>query len=127
MLDTCFLIDYQREAGKGIRGPIAKFLNQNLTAKFELSTIAWGEFIAGFPSENDPFIEFVRDKVEFRQVNEEAAIAYRRVFRRLESRGRLIGANDLWIAAVALSTQRPLVTRNGSDFERIPDLQLVSY
>ncbi len=36
---------------------------------------------------------------------------------------RQIGQNDLWIAAVAVSEQRPLVTRNVRHFDHIPDLQ----
>lgn len=41
--------------------------------------------------------------------------------------GLLIGANDLWIAAVALEHSLPLVTDNVSHFGRIPDLQVLGY
>lgn len=37
-----------------------------------------------------------------------------------------IGQNDLWIAAVSLSLQLPLVTRNRRHFHRIRDLHLQS-
>jgi len=37
---------------------------------------------------------------------------------------RMIGQNDLWIAASALAVRRPLVTRNQRHFRCIRDLQL---
>jgi predicted nucleic acid-binding protein len=37
---------------------------------------------------------------------------------------RQIGQNDLWIAAVSLAMDRPLVTRNSRHFDQIPGLQL---
>jgi tRNA(fMet)-specific endonuclease VapC len=42
----------------------------------------------------------------------------------LESSGRPIGNNDLWIAAHALTLRVVLVTNNTREFERIPDLEL---
>jgi len=47
--------------------------------------------------------------------------------RELRERGRLIGSNDLWIAAAALEKDWILVTRNTTQFARIPDLKLRSY
>jgi tRNA(fMet)-specific endonuclease VapC len=37
---------------------------------------------------------------------------------------RAVGQNDLWIAATALASNRPLVTRNRRHFHRIAGLQL---
>jgi len=38
---------------------------------------------------------------------------------------RMIGQNDLWIAAAALAAERPLVSRNRRHFGHIGDLELV--
>lgn len=38
---------------------------------------------------------------------------------------REIGQNDLWIAAVALGEQRPLLSRNRRHFDKIPGLDMV--
>jgi predicted nucleic acid-binding protein len=37
---------------------------------------------------------------------------------------RQIGQNDLWIAAVSLAMDRPLVTRNSRHFDQLPGLRL---
>ncbi|GGK48229.1 ribonuclease VapC [Salinarimonas ramus] len=52
----------------------------------------------------------------------DVAIAYGRIRADLERRGAMIGGNDLWIAAHALSLGLTLVTANVREFERVPDL-----
>ena len=59
-------------------------------------------------------------------INGIASIRYH-IVRHLRQAGLLIGANDLWIAAVALEHSLPLVTDNISHFGRIPDLQVLGY
>ena len=48
-------------------------------------------------------------------------------YRHLHDNGRLIGANDLWIAATGLAHHMPVVTRNVEHFRRVPDLEVESY
>ncbi len=45
----------------------------------------------------------------------------------LEKKGTPIGAYDILIAAVALTNQATLVTRNQGEFSRIPGLRLVDW
>jgi len=45
----------------------------------------------------------------------------------LESRGQLIGANDLFIAAHAIEQQATLVTDNVAEFQRVPGLQIENW
>lgn len=49
------------------------------------------------------------------------------LIRYMEKNGRLIGANDLWIAATALAHDMPLVTANHKDFVRVPGLDVRRY
>ncbi len=52
----------------------------------------------------------------------ETASYYARIRANLERQGRPIGANDLWIAAHALTKRYILVTNNVKEFVRVPDL-----
>ncbi|OJV21034.1 MAG: VapC toxin family PIN domain ribonuclease [Dyadobacter sp. 50-39] len=56
-----------------------------------------------------------------------AAMAYASIRADLESRGKVIGANDLLISAHALSHGLILVTNNVKEFERIGDLQIENW
>lgn len=127
MVDTCFLIDYQREVKAKQRGSVADFLGSHSEERLQISPVAWGEFLAGFPREEDDFISFVRDRIELVSLDSEASSIYRRVYRNLKANGNLIGANDLWIASHALAREQSLVSRNSSDFSRIPELRLILY
>lgn len=127
MIDTCFLIDYQREVKSKNRGPVASFLRNHAEERLQISPVAWGEFLAGFSDENDPYVSFVRDRVDFVALSIEVASTYRRVYRSLKENGIMIGANDLWIACHALYLEQALVTRNAGDFRRIPHLRLIEY
>jgi tRNA(fMet)-specific endonuclease VapC len=127
MVDTCFLIDYQRESKRREKGAIAAFLRSHAEERLQISPVAWGEFLAGFDEETHPFVEFVRDHLDFISLEAEVGSVYRETFRALKASGNLIGANDLWIGCHALARQQPLITRNDSDFHRIPGLKLLTY
>ena len=45
----------------------------------------------------------------------------------LKHKGRLLGVNDLYIAATALSLKLSLVTRNIDDFKKVPNLNIENY
>lgn len=57
----------------------------------------------------------------------EAGAAYGTIRADLERRGEVIGNNDLWIAAHALSTGLILATNNTREFARIGGLQLADW
>ena len=59
--------------------------------------------------------------------DDEAAGAYGIVRAQLKRDGRPIGSNDLLIAAIALSNDMTLVTRNQDEFQRVPGLRLAMW
>ena len=126
-VDTCFLIDLEREQRKRIAGPAHSFLKDHAEAEFRLSAVAFGEFAAGFDRPDHPRLELIRAGYEFMPSDEETALAYAKIYRKLRERNSLIGANDLWIAAHAMQYGLPLVTRNVDEFSRVPDLQVMAY
>jgi tRNA(fMet)-specific endonuclease VapC len=52
---------------------------------------------------------------------------YGRIRADLHRRGRLIGPNDMWIAAHALALDLTLVTANTGEFSRVPGLRLENW
>lgn len=126
-VDTCFLIDLEREQRKRIAGPAHSFLKEHPDAEFRLSAVAFGEFAAGFNRPDHPRLELIRAGYEFMPADEETALSYAKLYRDLRERSCLIGANDLWIAAHALRHDLPLVTRNLAEFERVPGLRVMTY
>ena len=127
MVDTCFLIDYQREARAKQHGAVAAFLKLHAQSRLQISTIAWGEFLAGFSDEAHPFIAFARDRLDVLDLTPDVASVYRTQFRWLKASGNLIGANDLWVGCHALARGISLVSRNHSDFKRISELTVQAY
>jgi tRNA(fMet)-specific endonuclease VapC len=71
------------------------------------------------------FVEHLISAIEPLPVTTTIARAHAEVWAELESRGNLIGAHDLWIAATALSHGMDVATANHRDFERVPGLNVV--
>ena len=59
--------------------------------------------------------------------DDEAAQAYGVIRTQLKREGRIIGANDLLIAAVALASDATLVTFNQKKFRRVAGLRVSSW
>ncbi len=57
----------------------------------------------------------------------EAGRAYGRIRRDLESRGEIIGNNDLWIAAHAKAADLILVTNNDREFRRVRGVRIENW
>jgi len=59
--------------------------------------------------------------------DEEAAIFYGNIRASLEKAGKIIGLNDIIIAATALAHNGTLVTNNGGEFSRVSGLKLENW
>lgn len=125
--DTAFLIDLQRERLAGEDGPACGFLKRRSDAQMALSAVALGEFAEGFRQRNDPVLRTLAAAVHVLKIDAETAWVYGSNARRLRRTGSLIGSNDLWIGCCAVRHGVPLVSRNGREFSRIRDLQVVEY
>jgi predicted nucleic acid-binding protein len=126
-LDTTFLIDLQRERTRGEGGPAHALLRGKPDAELCLSSVALGEFAEGFEDPDDPVLRVARERHVLLPADEAVAIEYGRLARSLRRQGRLIGANDLWIAATSLRHGLPLVTADVAAFRRVPGLETVAY
>lgn len=127
-LDTTFLIDLQNERrSRGrARGAIA-FLRAHPSAELFLPSVAMGEYLEGFDDPEGTAAMALVAPLRTLDVTPEVAVLYARVTRTLRSGGRLIGANDLWIACTAKVAGLPIVTRDVDHFRRVPQLEVVGY
>ena len=126
--DTTFLIDLQRERmGGDSRGPAHRFLADTPDQELYLSVTALGEFAEGFEQAGDPLLRAIRELHVLLPIDEKTALIYGQLARGLRGAGRLIGANDLWIASASLQHDLPLVTSNATEFGRVKGLEVVRY
>ena len=125
--DTTFLIGFQKERKSRSHGPAHHFLENHADKGAYLSVIAFGEYAEGFEDLSDPAFLSVVESFEILPVTRKSAEFYGNIAKILRMEGRLIGSNDLWIAAVALENEMPLVSANTSHFGRVAGLQLLGY
>jgi predicted nucleic acid-binding protein len=127
ILETTFLIDLEREHHRGTPGAAIAFLESNEDARLYLPFIVAGELAAGISMRDrarwDGFLAPFYVLPSTPDVSWEYGTAYRH----LQREDRLIGANDLWIAATGLAYRMPVVTRNIEHFRRVPGLEVQPY
>jgi tRNA(fMet)-specific endonuclease VapC len=97
-----------------------------------LSVITYGELSLGAEKSVTPqdafrYLQEFTDFVPVLPLPEEAGRAYGEVRAALESKGEVIGANDLWIAAHAMAAQLILVTNNEREFRRVRGLRIENW
>jgi predicted nucleic acid-binding protein len=131
-LDTSFMVDLLRETGRGVRGPAIAFLDSDRAEDLWISLPVQCELLAGAelspsPARERSRVERLCDGVRIAMPDQRFAPAYARLLAGLRRRGLSIGVMDLLIATAAVVQQAPLVTRNTRDFQRIADLELLSY
>jgi len=128
ILDSSFLVDFERESAKSEIGRATKFLQAQTHEELCITFTIAGEMAAGESMGRDraKWEAFIRP-FRFFGYNDEVAWRFGDIYRELRRRGALIGANDTWIAATALTNDQPIVTRNADEFRRVPDLEVLSY
>jgi tRNA(fMet)-specific endonuclease VapC len=127
ILETTFLLDLERELGKGVEGPAHRFLETHSSAPLYITFTIAGELAAGLsPRDRARWSEFVRP-FEVLSCTTDVCWEYGQAYRYLRANGLLIGSNDLWIGATAIAFDQPVVTRNAREFARIPQVSLLEY
>ena len=97
-----------------------------------MSVVTYGELLYGVEKSPAPSRAF-EELEEFTQwipvlsLPSEAARAYGAIRAALETKGRIIGANDLWIAAHARALDLTLITNNEREFTRVTGLKVQNW
>lgn len=125
LLDTCFLIDLQRELKRREAGPATRFLRSHPGESFAISVVTVTEFLEGFdePAAGERLLR----PFPWLEVTAEVARRAARIRRDLRLRGERIGDFDILIAATAQVADCPLVTDNTAHFARITALTVEHY
>lgn len=128
MLDSNAFIDHMR------RGPKSKVTARLLAAppgsvflcSVVLGELTYGAIRSGPANEakNRAMIAGLQVTCPTLPYDDAAAEEYGKLRAHLSSSGLVIGPNDLMIAAIALATGMTLVTRNTSEFGRVPKLKI---
>lgn len=127
ILETTFLIDLEREHSRGRPGPAVTFLESNEQARLYLPFVVAGELASGLSLRDRERWETFVAPFYVLAPNADVSWEYGRAYRYLQENGRLIGGNDLWIAATGLAYRMPIVTRNAEHYRRVPGLQVEAY
>ncbi|MCP5432261.1 MAG: type II toxin-antitoxin system VapC family toxin [Alphaproteobacteria bacterium] len=128
LLDTDICVYIRRRRPASVR---ARF-EQLDAGEAAISAISYGElFYGAHKSErrdhNLRLLEELVRTLPILPLPALAAEAYGEIRAMLESRGELIGNNDLWIAAHAMAGSLTLVTNNEREFRRVKGLKLENW
>jgi tRNA(fMet)-specific endonuclease VapC len=126
IVETTFLIDLEREHHRAA-GVAVAFLEANDTARLYIPFVVAGELAAGTSLTHRERWESFLAPFYVLPPTPDVCWEYGRAFRYLKDNGRLIGGNDLWIAATALAYRMPVVTRNVEHYRRVPGLEVEAY
>lgn len=97
-----------------------------------LSVITYGELVYGIEKSQQGFAAFhlldqMTELIAVLPLPEQAARVYGSIRATLARKGEAIGANDLWIAAHAMTAGLILVSNNVREFRRVPGLKLENW
>ncbi len=131
-LDTSFVVDLLREAARGEEGPAHAVLDRLAEEELAVSVHVACELYAGAELADDPEVERTRvasllKALQVVHTGDRFAPLYGALLAELRRRGETVSTMDLLIATAARTHEAAVVTRNTSDFERVPRLDVVSY
>ena len=110
---------------------IKKFQQMPIGA-FGMSVVNYGELYFGseksmHAKKAHAALETLVGQIPILSLPPEAATHYGHIRASLEKKGKIIGGNDLWIAAHCLALDLTLVTNNTREFQRVPKLRIENW
>lgn len=124
--DTCFIVALERERKHG-EGPAHAFLAAHPQDRFHITFTVSGELACGQSAAAVQAWKTLCAPFPVLPWTMDVSQEYGKLYRSLKVQGKLIGTNDLWIAATAQVYGHPLLTANNTEFSRIPDLEVLNF
>lgn len=128
MLDTNICIYIAKQKPEGV---IERF--EELTVgEVGMSSITYGELYYGaskshYPDESKAILDDLISLIPPLPLPTDSGMHYGDIRNNLQKQGKIIGNNDLWIAAHVLAIDVTLVTYNMKEFKRIPKLKVENW
>jgi tRNA(fMet)-specific endonuclease VapC len=127
LIDASILIEHERG-----RLDLARRIAGREADPFFVSMITVSELLHGVHRAGDRvrrakrsvFVESVIDRFPLLPIDLPTARIHAEIWAELASSGQLIGAHDLWLAAVCLARDLAIATANIREFCRVPGLQV---
>ena len=124
--DTCIYIKNRRPPH------VIKRFSRLQGGEVVMSLVTFGELLNGALKSNQSHsalekINQLATILPVQAMSAEVAKQYAGIRRSLEKQGNIIGANDLWIAAHAISLDLTLVTNNTGEFSRVDGLKIENW
>lgn len=125
LIDASILIEYERK-----RFDLERHLAQRQQEEFFLSVITVSELLHGVHravrsevrAKRSAFVESLLESFPLLPIDLASARAHAQVWAELALAGRMIGPNDLWLAATGLAHGLTVVTANVREFTCVPGL-----
>lgn len=125
LIDASILIEYERG-----RLNLERHLAQRQQEEFFLSVVTASELLHGVHRAVQPevrtkrsaFVEALLERFPLLPIDLATARAHAQVWAELAAAGKMIGPNDLWLAATGLAHGLTMVTANVREFTRVPGL-----
>ena len=98
--------------------------------RFAITFVTLAELTVGVLKSRDPRDAWARvrevlHRIDIYLATNVTALIYAGIHRDLERRGVLIPVNDIWIAAMCIEAELPVLTRD-AHFDRVPDLTVIN-
>jgi tRNA(fMet)-specific endonuclease VapC len=130
LIDSSILIAHERG-----RLDITRHLQGRAHEEFYVSVVTASELLHGVHRATDPsvrarrsaFVEALLERFPLLGVELATARTHARLWADLAAAGTLIGPNDLWLAASAVTHGLTLVTANVREFRRVPGLAVEAW
>jgi tRNA(fMet)-specific endonuclease VapC len=128
LLDTNICIYIAKHNPPSVRKRFAK----HVASELAMSVVSYGELRFGAEKSQSreralATIDQLGALMEVQALPAAAGAFYGQIRAALEKKGRIIGSNDLWIAAHARANGLVLVTNNVREFARIDGLQVENW
>jgi tRNA(fMet)-specific endonuclease VapC len=124
--DTCIYLKNQRPPS------IAERFRRLQWGELVMSVITYGELYNGALKSNEVEaavnnVKHLGVRLPVQPMSIDVAETYARIRSSLEKQGNIIGGNDLWIAAHALTLGLTIITNNTREFGRVENLRVENW